>query len=62
MPGSSQNTPATQGMPPQRNTEDTQLLRQIAENQRRGNSQGVVIYNNTGGSAVVSSTQLGGFG
>ena len=62
MPGSSQNTPATQGMPPQRNAEDTQLLRQIAENQRRGNSQGVVIYNNTGGSAVVSSTQLGGFG
>ncbi|MGG5195346.1 lytic transglycosylase domain-containing protein [Citrobacter sp. S5] len=62
MPGSSQNNPAAQGMPPQRNAEDTQLLRQIAENQRRGNSQGVVIYNNTGGSAVVSSTQLGGFG
>ncbi|MGP8849200.1 lytic transglycosylase domain-containing protein [Enterobacter asburiae] len=62
MPGSSQNTPATQGIPPQRNAEDTQLLRQIAENQRRVNSQGVVIYNNTGGSAVVSSTQLGGFG
>jgi hypothetical protein len=62
MPGSSQNTPATQGVPPQRNAEDTQLLRQIAENQRRGNSQGVVIYNNTGGNAVVSSTQLGGFG
>ncbi|KAA3565227.1 lytic transglycosylase domain-containing protein [Citrobacter freundii] len=62
MPGSGQNNPATQGMPPQRNAEDTQLLRQIAENQRRGNSQGVVIYNNTGGNAVVSSTQLGGFG
>ncbi|EEA9136193.1 lytic transglycosylase domain-containing protein [Salmonella enterica subsp. enterica] len=62
MSGSSQNTPATQGVPPQRNAEDTQLLRQIAENQRRGNSQGVVIYNNTGGNAVVSSTQLGGFG
>ncbi|MEB6390671.1 lytic transglycosylase domain-containing protein [Kluyvera ascorbata] len=38
-----------------------QLLQQIAENTRDG-GRGVTINNNTGGNAVVTSTQLGGFG
>ncbi|ENC4207821.1 hypothetical protein ABKJ46_002912 [Salmonella enterica] len=39
-----------------------QILQQILDNQKRGHAQGLVVYNNTGGNAVVSSTQLGGFG
>lgn len=38
-----------------------QLLQQIVENTRDG-GRGVTINNNTGGNAVVTSTQLGGFG
>lgn len=61
MPGASQSAPAVQ--PAQQNPGKTdQILQQILDNQKRGNAQGVVVYNNTGGSAVVSSTQLGGFG
>ncbi|EDR3747953.1 hypothetical protein CHS65_004589 [Salmonella enterica] len=39
-----------------------QILQQILDNQKRGHAQGLVVYNNTGGNAIVSSTQLGGFG
>ena len=61
MPGVSQSDPTVQ--PGQQNPGKTdQILQQILDNQKRGNAQGVVVYNNTGGSAVVSSTQLGGFG
>ena len=61
MPGVSQSAPTVQ--PGQQNPGKTdQILQQILDNQKRGNAQGVVVYNNTGGSAVVSSTQLGGFG
>ncbi|MBC1185548.1 lytic transglycosylase domain-containing protein [Kluyvera sp. SCKS090646] len=47
----------------QRQTEakNNQLLQQIADN-TRGDSKGLTINNNTGGNAVVTSTQLGGFG
>ncbi|HAT7516896.1 TPA: lytic transglycosylase domain-containing protein [Kluyvera ascorbata] len=38
-----------------------QLLQQIVDNTREG-ARGVTINNNTGGNAVVTSTQLGGFG
>ncbi|WP_158781586.1 lytic transglycosylase domain-containing protein [Pantoea sp. BAV 3049] len=39
-----------------------QILQQILDNQRSGNSRGgLIVYNNTGGNAIVTSTQLGGF-
>lgn len=61
MPGVSQNNPVAQ--PVQQGTGKTdQILQQILDNQKRGNAQGMVVYNNTGGNAVVSSTQLGGAG
>lgn len=61
MPGTSQSTP-TEQQAPQNSGKTEQILQQILDNQKRGNAQGVVVYNNTGGNAVVSSTQLGGFG
>ncbi|EAT6369367.1 lytic transglycosylase domain-containing protein [Salmonella enterica] len=61
MPGVSQSNPAAQ--PVQQGTGKTdQILQQILDNQKRGNAQGMVVYNNTGGNVVVSSTQLGGAG
>ncbi|AHE73402.1 hypothetical protein M942_22565 [Enterobacter ludwigii] len=61
MPGTSQpNLMAPPANPGSKVT--NQLLQQMADHQKHGGMQGVVIYNNTGGNAVVSSTQLGGFG
>ncbi|HAB1660440.1 TPA_asm: transglycosylase SLT domain-containing protein [Salmonella bongori] len=61
MPGVSQNSLTIP--PAQQNSGKTdQILQQILDNQKRGHAQGLVVYNNTGGNAVVSSTQLGGFG
>lgn len=59
-PGTRQNLPAP--APQQASGRTDQILQQILDNQRRNSSAGVVVYNNTGGSAIVSSTQLGGFG
>ncbi|HFU0596218.1 TPA: lytic transglycosylase domain-containing protein [Escherichia coli] len=54
--------PNQQTVSGQQNANKTnQLLQQIAENTRDG-GRGVTINNNTGGNAVVTSTQLGGFG
>jgi len=40
-----------------------QLLQQLVDDgKRKGVGGGLVVYNNTGGSAIVASTQLGGFG
>lgn len=47
---------------PQVNAKTDQILQQILDNQKRSNAQGMVVYNNTGGSAIVASTQIGGFG
>ncbi|EBX7740153.1 hypothetical protein DS685_16795 [Salmonella enterica subsp. enterica serovar Haifa] len=59
--GTSTNNPVVQ--PVQQGSGKTdQILQQILDNQKRGHAQGLVVYNNTGGNAVVSSTQLGGFG
>lgn len=61
LPGTSTSTPVVQ--PVQQGSGKTdQILQQILDNQKRGHAQGLVVYNNTGGNAVVSSTQLGGFG
>lgn len=61
LPGTSTNNPVVQ--PVQQSSGKTdQILQQILDNQKRGHAQGLVVYNNTGGNAVVSSTQLGGFG
>ncbi|EBZ4664915.1 hypothetical protein HGK88_001447 [Salmonella enterica] len=61
LPGTSTNNPVVQ--PVQQGSGKTdQILQQILDNQKRGHAQGLVVYNNTGGNAVVSSTQLGGFG
>ncbi|MCL8937708.1 hypothetical protein MU687_09690 [Salmonella enterica subsp. enterica serovar Enteritidis] len=60
-PGTSTSNPVVQ--PVQQGSGKTdQILQQILDNQKRGHAQGLVVYNNTGGNAVVSSTQLGGFG
>ncbi|MGZ0748878.1 lytic transglycosylase domain-containing protein [Kluyvera sichuanensis] len=45
----------------QNNAKTNQLLQQIVDNTRDG-ARGMTINNNTGGNAVVTSTQLGGFG
>ncbi|EAO9992884.1 hypothetical protein B6K09_03510 [Salmonella enterica] len=61
LPGTSTSNPVVQ--PVQQGAGKTdQILQQILDNQKRGHAQGLVVYNNTGGNAVVSSTQLGGFG
>ncbi|EBK9083246.1 hypothetical protein DWR78_16120 [Salmonella enterica] len=61
LPGTSTSNPIVQ--PVQQSSGKTdQILQQILDNQKRGHAQGLVVYNNTGGNAVVSSTQLGGFG
>ncbi|MIO93311.1 hypothetical protein CSO24_25355, partial [Salmonella enterica subsp. diarizonae] len=61
MPGTSTSNPVVQ--PVQQGSGKTdQILQQILDNQKRGHAQRLVVYNNTGGNAVVSSTQLGGFG
>ncbi|ELM1462765.1 hypothetical protein AAII44_001156 [Salmonella enterica] len=61
LPGTSKSNPVIQ--PVQQSPAKTdQILQQILDNQKRGNAQGLVVYNNTGGNAIVSSTQLGGFG
>ncbi|HAU7178209.1 TPA: hypothetical protein JEO00_002107 [Salmonella enterica subsp. enterica serovar Wangata] len=61
LPGTSTSSPVVQ--PVQQGSGKTdQILQQILDNQKRGHAQGLVVYNNTGGNAVVSSTQLGGFG
>ncbi|ECW0821414.1 hypothetical protein F3R42_20880 [Salmonella enterica subsp. enterica] len=61
LPGTSTSNPVVQ--PVQQGSGKTdQILQQILDNQKRGHVQGLVVYNNTGGNAVVSSTQLGGFG
>ncbi|EAB4562314.1 hypothetical protein G0R26_001908 [Salmonella enterica] len=61
LPGTSTSNPAVQ--PVQQGSGKTdQILQQILDNQKRGHAQGLVVYNNTGGNAIVSSTQLGGFG
>lgn len=61
VPGSTQSNPQQQ-LTQQSSNKTDQILQQILDNQRRDGSSGVVVYNNTGGSAIVSSTQLGGFG
>ncbi|ECG3906807.1 hypothetical protein VLI78_002121 [Salmonella enterica] len=61
LPGTSTSNPVVQ--PVQQGSGKTdQILQQILDNQKRSHAQGLVVYNNTGGNAVVSSTQLGGFG
>ncbi|HFV9933041.1 TPA: hypothetical protein ACIAPS_002730 [Salmonella enterica subsp. enterica serovar Bovismorbificans] len=61
LPGTSTSNPVVQ--PVQQGSGKTdQILQQILDNQKRGHAQGLVVYNNTGGNAVVSSTQPGGFG
>lgn len=60
-PGTTQSNPPQQ-LAQQSSIKTNQILQQILDNQRRGSSAGVAVYNNTGGSAIVSSTQLGGFG
>ncbi|EDK7187048.1 hypothetical protein CKI08_15260 [Salmonella enterica subsp. enterica serovar Rubislaw] len=61
LPDTSTSNPVVQ--PVQQGSGKTdQILQQILDNQKRGHAQGLVVYNNTGGNAVVSSTQLGGFG
>ncbi|EDS5955171.1 hypothetical protein XT56_000984 [Salmonella enterica subsp. enterica] len=61
LPGTSTSNPVVQ--PVQQGSGKTdQILQQILDNQKCGHAQGLVVYNNTGGNAVVSSTQLGGFG
>lgn len=61
LPGTSTSNSVVQ--PVQQGSGKTdQILQQILDNQKRGHAQGLVVYNNTGGNAVVSSTQLGGFG
>ncbi|MFV9180552.1 lytic transglycosylase domain-containing protein [Serratia marcescens] len=60
-PGTTQSNPQQQ-LTQQSSSKTDQILQQILDNQRRGGSSGVVVYNSTGGSAIVSSTQLGGFG
>ncbi|EEK8465833.1 hypothetical protein G9565_003231 [Salmonella enterica] len=61
LPGTSTSNPIVQ--PVQQGSGKTdQILQQILDNQKRGHAQGLVVYNNTGGNAIVSSTQLGGFG
>ncbi|EAB5865600.1 hypothetical protein SNT97_001454 [Salmonella enterica] len=61
LPGTSTSNPVVQ--PVQQGSGKTdQILQQILDNQKRGHAQGLVVYNNTGGNAVVSSMQLGGFG
>ncbi|EAM8671364.1 hypothetical protein D7A60_03580 [Salmonella enterica] len=61
LPDTSTSNPVVQ--PVQQGAGKTdQILQQILDNQKRGHAQGLVVYNNTGGNAVVSSTQLGGFG
>ncbi|HAU7335961.1 TPA: hypothetical protein JEO23_002389 [Salmonella enterica subsp. enterica serovar Wangata] len=61
LPGTSTSNPVVQ--PVQQGSGKTdQILQQILDNQKRGHAQRLVVYNNTGGNAVVSSTQLGGFG
>ncbi|HFG0945276.1 TPA: hypothetical protein ACGE0R_000501 [Salmonella enterica] len=61
LPGTSTSNPVIQ--PVQQGSGKTdQILQQILDNQKRGHAQGLVVYNNTGGNAIVSSTQLGGFG
>lgn len=61
LPGTSTSNPVVH--PVQQSSGKTdQILQQILDNQKRGHAQGLVVYNNTGGNAVVSSTQLGGFG
>lgn len=61
LPDTSTSNPVVQ--PVQQGSGKTdQILQQILDNQKRGHAQGLVVYNNTGGNAIVSSTQLGGFG
>lgn len=60
-PGTTQSNPQQQ-LTQQSSSKTDQILQQILDNQRRGGNSGVVVYNSTGGSAIVSSTQLGGFG
>ncbi|EAW8183164.1 hypothetical protein HX52_13045 [Salmonella enterica] len=61
LPSTSTSNPVVQ--PVQQGSGKTdQILQQILDNQKRGHAQRLVVYNNTGGNAVVSSTQLGGFG
>jgi hypothetical protein len=62
MPGVSLASSASQPSQPDMK-ETNRLLQQIFDSgKQRSSGGGVVIYNNTGGNAVVSSTQLGGFG
>ncbi|EIK6282358.1 hypothetical protein LKB39_000024 [Salmonella enterica] len=61
LPGTSKSNLVEQPVQPGSGKTD-QILQQILDNQKRGHAQGLVVYNNTGGNAIVSSTQLGGFG
>ncbi|EPM9859636.1 hypothetical protein ACTTQW_001559 [Salmonella enterica subsp. enterica serovar Urbana] len=61
LPGTSTSNPIVQPVQPGSGKTD-QILQQILDNQKRGHAQGLVVYNNTGGNVIVSSTQLGGFG
>lgn len=51
-----------QNNPPKGSAKTDQILQQILDNQRRNNGGGLTINNNTGGNAIVTSTQLGGYG
>lgn len=56
-----QNDPQ-QNNPQKGSAKTDQILQQILDNQRRNNGGGLTINNNTGGNAIVTSTQLGGYG
>lgn len=64
MPGTYQSSqPPTSGGTSGMDAKEThRLLQQIVDQHKHGGAQAIVIHNNTGGNAVVSSTQLGGFG
>ncbi|QIX97459.1 lytic transglycosylase domain-containing protein [Cedecea sp. FDAARGOS_727] len=62
MPGTSQSVPAMQPAQSSSNKTDQLLQQLVDDGKRRGVGGGLVVYNNTGGSAIVGSTQLGGYG
>lgn len=54
------NTPSPETTEIARNTARTnQLLQQSIDNSRNSGGNGVIVYNNTGGNAVVTSAQIG---
>lgn len=64
MPGTFQGNPAPSATPSNRDSKETNHLLQklVDDGHQRGLGSAIVIHNNTGGNAVVTSSQLGGFG